>query len=154
MDRLPIIVSHNRGDQFLGAPNISASTGRKMAEAVCEQLIDWNIQEDIVAACFDTTNSNSRRLGGAAVLLEQLLVRDLLYLPCRHHICEIYLRAAFEAKFESTTSGANVPLFVRFQRNWNNINQNNFKPGMEDDYIKSQLNNYNNKLYATIMRSC
>lgn len=142
VDRLPVIISHNSGEQFLGAPKISAGTGREMAAAVYEQLLDWKIQDNIVAACFDTTSSNTGRLNGAAVLLEQMLERNLLYLPCRHHICELYLRAAFESKFGSTTSGANVPLFVRFQKSWKNINKSNFKSGMTDDYIKTRLNNH------------
>lgn len=56
-----------------------------------------------VALCCDTTSSNLGRLKGAAVLIEQMIDKDLLYLPCRHHILELVLRAAFEIKMPAST---------------------------------------------------
>lgn len=43
--------------------------------------------------------------------------RSLLYLPCRHHIFELILGLAFETKV-SVSSGPNVALFERFQKEW------------------------------------
>jgi len=64
-------------------------------------LTEWGISDKIVAVCFETTASNSGRFNGLLVLLEHLLERSLFYLPCRHHICELYLRAAFESSASS-----------------------------------------------------
>lgn len=82
VERLPIIISHSEGEQLLGVPKLSVSTGLEMSNAIFNLLTEWKIDDQIVAACFDTTASNSGRLNGAAVLLEQLLGRGLLYLPC------------------------------------------------------------------------
>lgn len=102
VDRLPVILSHRGGEQLLGVPKLQSSTGAEIADSVYKLLIDWNVADAIAGASFDTTASNSGRLRGAAVLLEQKLGRSLLYLPCRHHICEITLRAAFESKTQTT----------------------------------------------------
>lgn len=139
VERLPIIISHSEGEQLLGVPKLSASTGLEMSNATFNLLTEWKIDDQIVAACFDTTASNSGRLNGAAVLLEQLLGRSLLYLPCRHHISEIFLRAAFESG-AGTTSGTNVPLFVRFKFSWNNIQHHKFKFGVTNSYVAKQVN--------------
>ncbi len=138
VDRLPVIISHTNGEQLLGVPKIARSSGIEMAEAIYENLVDWRATKDVVAACFDTTYANSGRLNGAAVILEQKLERSLLYIPCRHHILEIGLRAAFECKMGST-SGVNVPLFVRFRDSWNALNHTNFKAGIDDHNVQSKL---------------
>jgi hypothetical protein len=40
------------------------------------------------------------QLKGACILLEQSLERDILYLPCRHHILEVILKSLFEIKID------------------------------------------------------
>lgn len=79
-----------------------------------------------------------------AVLLEQLLERSLIYLPCRHHICELYLRAAFESSVGS--SSVNVPLFARFQIAWAKIDQKLFKFGILNDYVATRINKEKNQI--------
>lgn len=60
------------------------------ASAVKKATDEWNLADRIIrAACFDTTASNTGRRSGACHLLEQLLQKSLLYLPCRHHILEL-----------------------------------------------------------------
>ncbi|KAK0073982.1 hypothetical protein PV325_008930 [Microctonus aethiopoides] len=50
-------------------------------------------------------------------LIQQLLTqRELVYLPCRHHILEIVLRGVFEY-YWSGTSGPKTPIFSRFLKN-------------------------------------
>jgi len=69
-------------------------------------------------------------LNGACVLLEQLLEKDLLYLPCRHHISEVILKSVFDVKFGST-SGPNVVIFKRFKEYWSKIDTTKFKSGID-----------------------
>lgn len=104
VERLPIIITHMEGEQLIGVPRLSSSTGMEISKTVFDALNEWKLSNKIVAACFDTTASKSGRLNGAAVSLEGLLQRSLLYLPCRHHIAEIFLRAAFESVSEATSS--------------------------------------------------
>ena len=75
---------------------------------------------------------------GAAFILEQLLQRDLLYLPCRHHIFEIILADCFEQNLP-VMSGPNVPLFKRFHDSWNEIDKGKYKNGLEGKTIIPNL---------------
>lgn len=120
VERMPVIVSQKSGAQLLGVPKIASGTGEAMAEAVYTALQEWGVTENIVAMCFDTTSSNTGRINGACTLLEEKLERMLLKLACRHHVYEIFLRAAYEAKFPGT-SGPTVPLFERFKTAWKKI---------------------------------
>ena len=126
VDRLPVFISHENGEQLLGVPKIESATSAEMVDAVHELLTDWNLLEQAKAFCFDTTNSNTGRVKGAAKLLEVKLEKEILYLPCRHHIYELVLRAVFESKFPGTTS-KDVPLFKRFQSNWDSIDKSKYR---------------------------
>lgn len=138
VDRLPIVVSENNKFQLMGIPKMDSGTSLNTAHVVYELITDWGLQEKIVACCFDTTNVNTGDKGGAALILECLLERDLLQLSCRHHIYEIVLRGAYESKFGA--SSAPFPtMFKRFKDAWNGIDQNNFEIGVNDPYIKSAL---------------
>lgn len=81
---------------LIGIPKLKKSTGKEQANAIYYTLENWGVTDVVQALCCDTTASNTGRLNGACVLLEQKLGRDLLYLPCRHHIYEIILRGVFE----------------------------------------------------------
>lgn len=71
---------------------------------------------------------------GACVLVEKALSRKLLYLPCRHHIFEIVLRSAFEVYWPAS-SGPNVPIYQRFKKKWDEIDQSNFTAGISDTKV-------------------
>lgn len=137
--RLPIIISQREGVQLLGIPKLKSDTGEMMAEAVFKALKDWKATEGVVAMCFDTTSSNSGRLNGACTLLEEKLERMLLRLACRHHVYEIYLRAAFEVHFPGT-SGPTVAMFDRFKAEWKHIDKSKFEPGIQNIKIRNAIN--------------
>lgn len=107
--------------------------------AVCNALKEWDVIENVKALCCDTTASNTGRLSGACVLIEQHLEKDLLYLPCRHHIYEIVLRAVFEVKIPEASNSPEVTSLKKFQKKWNTINPNKITPGMEDQYVENML---------------
>lgn len=75
---------------------------------------------------------------GTCVLIEKILGRKLVWLPCRHHVLEIVLRGVFEV-FWNTTSGPNVPIFLRFKKGWDDIDQTKYKSGLEDENVASAL---------------
>lgn len=134
VDRLPIVISNGDVEQILHVPALESGTGKAQATAVYHVLCDWGLEGTVQACCFDTTATNTGEVNGACVLLEQLLERKLLYLPCRHHILEIILRAVFELKVPGT-SGPNVAIFKRFQETWTQINKEKFLPGVEDKEV-------------------
>lgn len=134
VDRLPVIVTAPNIEQLLGVPELSAGTGYEISSAIYDTLEDWSLLEKVKAFVFDTTASNTGRLNGACVLLEQKLGRDILFLPCRHHIYEIILQVVFtKAKF-SASSGPDIPLFKRFKKEWinKNIDQEKFSTWRTD----------------------
>lgn len=138
VDRMPVVCSQATGDQLLGIPKIQNGSGENQAHAVYKLLTEWNVCNDVVAFCTDTTSSNTGCYNGAIVLLQQMLGRSILYFGCRHHVYEILLRAAFESKFGGTSS-PNVPIFERFRNSWENFDQHEFEPGIRDEFVESCL---------------
>lgn len=117
VDRLPVIVSGKGVSQLLTVAKLPSGTGQAQATAVYEAVEDWGVSDNISAMCFDTTASNTGRLAGACVLLEQKLGRKLLSLACRHHILELVVGAVFEVCL-GVKSVPEVQLFQRFWDHW------------------------------------
>lgn len=140
VDRLPVIVTYDGNEQLLGVPKIPSGKGKgkRIAEAVYDLLLEWKIAERVQAISFDTTSTNTGQFQGASVLLEQILERDLFYLPCRHHIYELQLKEVFEAKF-GKTSGPGVPMFARFKEQWENVTDKPYSSGIEDDGVAAKI---------------
>lgn len=112
-----------------------------MANAVSDALQEYGVSDLVVGLCCDTTASNTGEYNGAAVLIEHLLEKDLLILPCRHHhIFEIVLRAVFDSKF-TNVSGPNVPIFARFKKEWDGLDLTQLKSGIADPLIGKLLEN-------------
>lgn len=138
VDRLPVILSQNNQFQLLGVPKMESGTGWNTAHAVYTMLNEWDVTQNVVAACYDTTAVNTGRLGGASRILQDIMETDLLELPCRHHIFELVLKSAFESIFGK--SSAPIPLlFKRFKDIWNNINKNDFEVGLSNPSIEASL---------------
>ena len=137
--RLAILVSGQDKSQLLGVPSISSGTGKSQAHAVVDALQQWGITEKVVALCFDTTTSNTGIHGGSCVLIEELLERNLLYFPCRYHIMELILGAAFKASMPVASSGPEVQLFKRFQSSWSNIDKSVYESGMTNATVSSNV---------------
>lgn len=140
VDQIPVIVSQQIGAQLLGVPKIQSGTGLAMANAVFDLLVEWKIDDKIVGISFDTTSTNTGQYNGACAILERLLGKRLLWLACEHHVFEIMLRAAFEAKF-GVSSAPTVPVFDRFQNEWNNIDKTKYQSGIADPIVKDALKN-------------
>lgn len=138
VDRLSLVVTAENVEKLLGIPKLEAGTGHKMAEAIHEFLCKWKMDTLIEFVCFDTTSTNTGIYNGSAYLIEQILGRELFFIACRHHMCEIFLKAIFELEF-GATSGPEVLIFNRFARNWKNINTKNFKTGIEDNVVRSVI---------------
>lgn len=75
VDRLAIIVTFQGKEQLLGVLEIPTSSGEDQALTVYHAVEKWSI-----------TASNTGRIIGGCINLEKLFNRDLLYLPCCHHI--------------------------------------------------------------------
>jgi hypothetical protein len=138
VDRLAILVSGQGVSQLLGVPKIPSGTGEAQAQAVVDALDQWGITDKIAALSFDTTASNTGIRGGACVLIEQKIGRDLLHFGCRHHVMEIVLAASFQASM-GVSSGPDVLLFKRFQAGWEFIDRGTYESGMTDDVVRPRI---------------
>ncbi|KAK2703771.1 hypothetical protein QYM36_017903 [Artemia franciscana] len=134
VDRLPVLVSGKEVLQLLTVAKLPSGTGEAQASAVFGAIEDWGIPGKIRAMCFDTTSSNTGRISGACVLLEQKLGKELLSLACRHHIMELVIGAAFRVCMGSTSS-PEVPLFKRFQDYWRFIDTDKYETGIAADDV-------------------
>ena len=70
------------------------STGVSKCQDAMHMAKDWEIVDNIIGTCFDTTASNTGARQGAAILIESQLKRAILYLACRHHHCESHIKHA------------------------------------------------------------
>ncbi|KAL4104535.1 hypothetical protein QTP88_019830 [Uroleucon formosanum] len=139
VDRLPIVASVNGHKQLLGVPALNTETGSDHANAMYQTLVEWCLTENVQAFCSDTTASNTGRLNEACVLLEQLLEREIVYLPYRHHIYEIVLKSVFYLKL-SGTSGPDVAIFKRFQLAWVTMDTKMFNSGIGNCIVMGSVN--------------
>ena len=147
VDRLPILVSTMGEKKLLEIPKIPAGTGKAEAEAVYSAIHEWGLENLVRGMCFDTTSSNTGRLSGACVLLENLLGRSLLHFGCRHHIMELVLGAAFEVCM-GPSKAPEVIIFKRFQGQWSYIDQERFSDAFSNDFASTELADIRNEVIA------
>lgn len=89
--------------------------------------------------CCDITASNTGRLNGACVLLEQKLERELVLFDCHHHLYELVLKCVFETKIHQITSTPDITMFKKFRDNWKTIN-----PAAIETYTDIVIQQYKN----------
>lgn len=122
-ERLAVTTTGYGMEQLVTIAAISNGTGQAIASSVAVELEKKGIKDQIKAICYDTTASNSGTRNGSVALLEKELGRKLLHLPCRHHIMELILEAAFTKVFKEKSSGPEITIFKRFQKAWSNIDK-------------------------------
>uniref|UniRef100_A0A8D8MC19 Uncharacterized protein n=1 Tax=Cacopsylla melanoneura TaxID=428564 RepID=A0A8D8MC19_9HEMI len=139
-ERLPIIITSKDTEQILTIPTLPDSTGKSQAQAMYQALLEWDLLDKVEAFCCDTTASNLGKFNGAASLLEGMLGRDILYLPCRHHIFEVVLKGVFDCKMPKSSS-PNVTLFQDFQKKWPHLDKKKFSCADKDTIKKVDSDN-------------
>ena len=136
-ERLLVLIFEEK-ELLLAVPKLDSSSGNAQAKAVLDALHDWNLDDQVQIMCCDTTASNTGRLNGDCVLLEQRLERELLLFACRHHIYELVLKSVFEANIQQVTNSPDIPLFIKFRDNWSNIDSTNIQIYL--DFVKQHYN--------------
>lgn len=138
VDRLAIVLTSENVEKLIAIPIIEDGTGAAVAQSVYDYLLKINMLNSLEMICFDTTAANTGPHSGAGTLLERKLERSLLWLPCRHHIAEILLRAVFEINF-GKSSGPEVAIFERFAREWSTLNSKGYSTCMQDEQVLSVI---------------
>jgi len=139
VDRLAVVVSGNGVSQLLGVPRIPTGTGECQAQAVYQCIEEWGIKNRIKALAFDTTASNTGEKKGACALLQQKFDCCLLHVACRHHMFEIVLEAVFHECMELKSSGPEIALFKRFQKQFGAFQRDNFQTVLDDEALNQKL---------------
>ena len=144
-ERIAILVSSP--PKLLGIPAIGSSTGVDQKNAVISLLEKWELVDEVVGLCYDTTASNSGAHQGACKLIENEIGRPLLWLPCRHHVSELHVKHAAKAVTGETKS-PNDLLFQRFKESFPTISKENIKlwqwPKDKDSFLARQANEVRN----------
>ena len=90
-----------------------------------EELLEKNeIKNNIIAASYDTTATNTGHLSGSVILLEQSIGKRILKLPCRRHINELHVKHFAEKTSGRKTSENGDVLFKRYQKKFDQISHN------------------------------
>ena len=115
-------------NQILAIAKTENGTGEVEARAVSAALDEWGLSGKVVASGFDTTSSNTGVHKGGCVILQELLGRQILWLPCRHHILELLLRGAFHEVF-GENKAPTVTLFklLKDPATWNSLDLENLQ---------------------------
>ncbi|XP_044579240.1 uncharacterized protein LOC123261589 [Cotesia glomerata] len=151
VDRLPIILTAFGTEQLLGVPKMNSGSAENQTATILSTLNQWGIISYIKAMCFDTTAVNTGIHHGTCKEIEKALGKELIWLPCRHHIYEIILRSAFEV-YWPVSSGPNVPIFGRFKKFWDTFDKTKYKSGVEDSIVANIITNEKNNLSSFIKR--
>ncbi|XP_062551588.1 uncharacterized protein LOC134216805 [Armigeres subalbatus] len=122
-EKIAVVTGMDGFDQIINSVFLQCGTGKAVAEAVFETLQCWNLDGVIIGKCYDTTNVNSGEKNGAAVILERMLGRKLLDLPCRHHIYELVLGTAYKTCFGRVTTSPDDMLFKSFRDEWDRLDK-------------------------------
>lgn len=125
VDRVAILVTGEE-EKLLGVPKIARGTGREQADACIKALNDWGLSDKVQGLVFDTTASNTGLHRGACQLIEEALGKDLIWIPCRHHVLEVVLSSVFTAAMGRTTDGPGIQLFKRLQTQWYSFDHSEF----------------------------
>ncbi|XP_025270393.1 uncharacterized protein LOC112639732 [Camponotus floridanus] len=151
VDRLPILLTAFGTEQLLGVPKMNSGTAENQAAAILSTLNQWGIIRYIKAMCFDTTAVNTGIHHGTCKEIEKALGKELIWLPCRHHIYEIILRSAFEV-YWPVSSGPNIRIFERFKKFWDTVDRTKYKSGVDDTIVANIVTDKKNHLSTFITR--
>ena len=121
-DRLAICISvpNYISGQFLASPAIPRGTGLLMANCLNKTVSDFELTSKIEAFVFDTTASNTGVWSGSVTLYEKMLKKAVLWLACRHHVPELFVKHANIA-VRGDSKAPEDPLFVKFKKNFSFI---------------------------------
>jgi hypothetical protein len=98
----------------------------------------------VLGVVYDTTASNTGIWRGAVGILERLMKRAILKLPCRRHVIELVPKRVLTVVTGKGSSSPGDELFERFRSNWNTI-----KPNLDYTTLGDQLNRFDNDKHQT-----
>lgn len=119
-----------------------SGTAINQYEAICHQIVDWQVEERIKAICFDTTSVNTGEKNGTCKKLRDKYNGKLLSLACRHHVLEIIISAVYSCALNDKSQSPNIGLFVTFKDVWKNLDTSKIECGIEHEKVKEKLSEW------------
>ena len=115
-DRFAIVVNspNTIPGQFIASPAIADGTGETMAEYVYRCIEELELLDNVDNVVFDTTASHTGKWSGSATRFEAKLKWSLLWLACRHHIPELFIKHA-STTVRGPSKGPDDSLFKEFK---------------------------------------
>ena len=114
---MPFLVSGDGIQKWLMVPKLAVGTGVGTGvltgQAVYDAAKEWDLVDNIIGMCFDTTASNTGLNEGACIHIMKHFKRNLLQFAFRHHVFELVVGAAITVCF-GPSSGPEIQLFQRF----------------------------------------
>ena len=102
-DRLAVMLSGDtpecRQGKILGVHGLDSGTAKNQTEECLRLIKEWDIASKIIGTCWDTTATNTGKIQGSAIAIEEALNKKLLYFACHHHFHEVIVKAVWEAVF-------------------------------------------------------
>ena len=98
----------------------NTSTGLAQFEVVKEQVLLWDVKDQIRSLTFDTTASNTGAHVGTCKRVEEWLGHPVMWFGCRHHVPELMAKAVWYTLFDEDLGPTNK--FFDFVKNsWDEI---------------------------------
>ena len=124
--------------KLLSVSRLSSSTGEAQFEAVKEQVLLWDVRDNIRSFTFDTTSSNTGAHKGSCVRIEEWLGRPLMWYGCRHHVGEFMAKAAWYTLFEMDLKPT-VGFFDQIKSSWDEIDKSAPIKTLEGDLFNKEV---------------
>lgn len=141
--RLSVVLSNSSKAKCLEVTHVLNETGKEQSKAVFDISAKWNVLQNVNSMSFDTTIANTGINKGACKMFEQLVNKDLLYLPCRHHIYEIVLSATFAYEIETPdmVDGPKIKAFELFSQKYYSagFDRSRYDSCLNDEFFVLQL---------------
>ena len=105
-------------DFLLGVIPVKSAKGIDIANGIYNLLEKYDLLEETVSVCTDTTASMSGIRNGFIVQLQNKISRSLLWTLCRRHSSERHVKKALWQLSEEGTFGPTHPLYQQLRRKW------------------------------------
>lgn len=124
--------------KLLAVSKLSSGSGAAQFEAVKEQILLWDVRDNIRSFTFDTTSSNTGAHKGSCVRIEEWLARPLMWYGCRHHVGELLAKAAWYTLFEMDLKPT-VGFFDHIKASWEEIDKSKSIQTLKGDLYNKEV---------------
>ena len=124
--------------KLLDVSRLDSSSGEAQFEAVKEQVLLWDIKDNIRSFTWDTTSSNTGVHKGCCTRIEQWLGRPVMWYGCRHHIPELIGKAAWYTLFKQDLKPT-VTFFEHIKSAWEDIDKEQDTKVLEGEIFNKEV---------------